>query len=88
MKEDNQLIWKSVGDLIKLGSVKTFPEIFHIVRKSNVARRVGINNVRFSKLINKPRGFKLEDIDIMAGLFFVKPMDILRLIYGPPGPAE
>ena len=59
----------------------SFGEIFDIVPKSVVARDLGINNMRFSKLINQPALFSLKDTFRFAALLEVDDMVLISLIY-------
>ena len=53
----------------------------NIVPKSVVARDLGINNMRFSKLINQPALFSLKDTFRFAALLEVDDMVLISLIY-------
>jgi len=59
----------------------SFGEIFDIVPKSVVARDLGINNMRFSKLINQPALFSFKDTFRFAALLEVDDMVLISLIY-------
>ena len=56
----------TVKKLITLGQLDSFEEIFDIVPKSVVARDLGMNNMRFSKLISDLGRFMLQDLHRMA----------------------
>ncbi len=73
--------YTTVKNLISGGYIKSFLEIFDILPKSVVARDLGINNVRFSKLIDHVQLFLLKDIYRFAEFIEVDGMDLLYLIH-------
>jgi len=78
MAKDRRYI--RVKNLLSGGHIHSFPDIFLDIPKSVVARDLGINNVRFSKLINKVELFLLKDIYRFADLLEVDGMYLLHLI--------
>jgi hypothetical protein len=70
-----------LAKIITGGYMHSFGEIFDIVPKSVVARDLGINNMRFSKLINQPALFSLKDTFRFAALLEVDDMVLISLIY-------
>jgi hypothetical protein len=73
--------YTTVKKIITGGYMHSFGEIFDIVPKSVVARDLGINNMRFSKLINQPALFSLKDTFRFAALLEVDDMVLISLIY-------
>jgi hypothetical protein len=55
-----------VKSLLGNGYFTKFSEIFTILPKSVVARDLGMNNLRFSKIINRPELFLIQDVGLMA----------------------
>jgi len=66
--------------LIVDGHTKSFRDIFNDIPKSVVARDLGINNVRFSKLINNVELFVLGELYRIAGLIEIERKALLDLI--------
>jgi len=66
--------------LITGGFLNSFGEIFDIVPKSVVARDLGMNNMRFSKLISQPDLFRLSDIFRLATLLEIDGLILLTLV--------
>ncbi len=68
-------------ELISTNFIKTFQGIFDVIPKSVVARDLGLNNVRFSKLMQSVDQFILTDLFQIAVLLEVDEMVVLKLAY-------
>lgn len=64
--------YTTAKNLISTGYVKYFRDIFEIIPKSTVARDLGINNLRFSRLIRHVEQFCINDGIRMARLFEIE----------------
>ena len=73
--------YKTVNILISGGHIKSFREIFDTLPKSVIARDLGINNLRFSKLINRVDLFLVRDLFRLATFLEVEEMVLMDLIY-------
>jgi hypothetical protein len=73
--------YTTVKNLISGGYIKTFREIFDTIPKSVVARDLGINNVRFSSLLNNIQKFIVKDLFRIAELLEVDEKAVLDLLY-------
>jgi hypothetical protein len=71
----------TVKNLITGGFIKSFGEIFDILPKSVVARDLGMNNVRFSKLIANVDLFTLKDLFHFATLLEIEELVLLNLVH-------
>lgn len=60
--------YSTVKKLLVSDQLNSFPEIFDIVPKSVVARDLGMNNMRFSRLMNDLGRFTLEELHRLADL--------------------
>jgi hypothetical protein len=60
MAKDRRYI--TVKNLITAGYIKSFREIFETIPKSVVARDLGMNNARFTRLMNDVGSFTLEEL--------------------------
>lgn len=78
MEKDRR--YTTVKHLISGGHVKTFREIFDIIPKSVVARDLGMNNMRFTRLINHVEQFLLKDLFRFAIFLEVDNMILLEMI--------
>ena len=74
--------YKNLKNLIASGHVKTFREIFDldVIKKSVVARDLGINNVRFTRLMFNVHKFAFEDMFRLAAIADVEEKVITDLI--------
>jgi len=74
--------YKNLKNLISSGHIKTFREIFDfdVIPKSVVARDLGINNVRFSKLMLNVHKFAFEDMFRLAAILEVEEQVITDLL--------
>ena len=61
-----------VKKLIVSDQLNSFPEIFDIIPKSVVAKDLGMNNMRFSRLVNDVGQFMLKDLHRLADFIEVE----------------
>lgn len=73
--------YTTVKNLISGGYIKTFSEIFETLPKSVMARDLGMNNIRFTKLMNNVDNFFLRDIFRMAVLLEISETTMYELIW-------
>lgn len=78
MKDKRYTIAKN---LILTGHVKSFRDIFEIVPKSTVSRDLGMNYIRFFRLINNVNQFFLTDIFRIAALLEISNSEMVKIIY-------
>ena len=79
MAKDRRYI--TVKNLFAGGYIKSLQDIFDNVPKSVVASDLGMNNIRFSKLINNLDRFVLKDIYRLAYIIEVDESVILNLVH-------
>lgn len=74
--------YKNLKNLISSGHIKIFREIFDldVIPKSVVARDLGLNNVRFTKLMFNVHKFAFEDMFRLATIIEVEEQVITDLI--------
>jgi hypothetical protein len=72
--------YTTIKNLITGGYISSFREIFDTLPKSVVARDLGLNNVRFSRLIENVEKFVLKDLFQLAGLLEIEEMVLLNLV--------
>lgn len=73
--------YRVVKNLIEGGFIKSFQEIFDTIPKSVVYKDLGMNSVRFNKLLSKVENFVLKDIFRIAALIEVDKKLLLDLVY-------
>jgi hypothetical protein len=73
--------YTTVKNLITGGYIKFFREIFDTLPKSVVARDLGMNNIRFSKLMNNMDLFLLRDLFRFASFLEIEETVLLNLVY-------
>ena len=78
MKDRRYAIAKN---LITTGYIKTFRDLFEIIPKTTMARDLGMNNMRFSRLLNHVEDFVLTDIFRMAYLLEITEPEMVNIIY-------
>ena len=79
MEKDRRYV--HIKSLISGGYIKSFREIFSIIPKSVVARDLGMNNMRFSRLMNNVDQFSLKDILRLATFLEIDEMILINLVY-------
>jgi hypothetical protein len=72
--------YTTIKYLIVDGHIKSFRDIFNDLPKSVVARDLGINNVRFSKLINNVELFVLKELYRFAEFIEIEHKILLDLV--------
>ena len=77
MAKDRRYV--TVKNLITGGYIKSFREIFETIPKSVVARDLGMNNARFTKLMNNVGSFKLEELFRLSAFLEIEGTIILNL---------
>ena len=70
-----------VKNLIDTGYIKSFGDIFNVIPKSVIARDLGMNNLRFSKLMKNVDLFLLRDLFRLATFLEVEETVLMNLIY-------
>lgn len=70
----------TVHRLIAGGYLTEFREIFETLPKSVLAKDMGTNNTRITRLIEHPKGFDLGEIVLIAALLDVPPMTVVALV--------
>ena len=78
MEKDRR--YNTVKNLISGGYIKTFREIFDTLPKSVVARDLGMNNARFTRLMDNVDQFSLKELFIIASFLEIDPMIMLDLV--------
>jgi hypothetical protein len=78
MAKDRRYV--TVKNLIDAGYIKIFMEIFDTIPKSVVARDLGMNNRRFTRLMNNVGQFSIIDLLIFASLLEVDKIVFLKLV--------
>lgn len=66
--------------MITGGHVDSFREIFEHVPKSVVARDLGMNNMRFTRLINHVEQFVVDDLFRFAAFLEMDNMILLEMV--------
>jgi len=69
-----------IAPMISAGRIKHFRDVFNYIPKTVVAHDLGINNVRFNKLMDNVEGFLLRDLFRLAGFMEVEPSVLMGLI--------
>jgi hypothetical protein len=69
-----------VKNLIAGGHIKNFGDLFDAIPKSVVARDLGINNVRFSELMDDVGRFFVKDLFKLSELIEVPEIEIMKFI--------
>jgi hypothetical protein len=78
MAKDRRYIY--VKHLIADGHIKSFQDIFKAIPKSVVARDLGINNVRFSKLMHNVELFVLKELYRFAEFIEIEGKTLLDMV--------
>ncbi len=72
--------YELIVPMVSAGRIHHFRDLFHFIPKTIVARDLGINNVRFTRLIDDLEGFTLKDLLRLAALMEMETALLLRLI--------
>src|ERR1700720_4620019 len=78
MAKDRRYI--TVRNLIDAGYVKTFGEMFDTIPKSVVARDLGMNNARFTRLMDDVGQFSMIELLMIASFLEIDKMVMLNLV--------
>ena len=73
--------YTTVKNLIAGGYIKSFREMFPTIPKSVVARDLGMNNGRFTRLMNDVKKFTLEELYRLAGFLEIEETTMLTLVH-------
>ncbi len=73
--------YTNVKNLISGGFIKTFREIFDSIPKSVVARDLGMNNTRFTRLMDNVDDFVVKDLFRLAGFLEIEEPTMMNLLY-------
>lgn len=65
--------------MLTAGKIIHFRDLFHFIPKTIVARDMGINNVRFTRLIEETEEFTLKDLLQLSALMEMKPISLVKL---------
>jgi len=69
-----------VKNLIAGGHIKNFRELFDAIPKTVVAHDLGINNVRFTELMDDMGRYFVKDLFKLSELIEVPEIEIMKLI--------
>jgi hypothetical protein len=72
--------YSAIKPLISAGGITSFRDIFKFLPKSIIARDLGMNNVRFTKLMNNVDDFMIRDILRLAEFFEIDALTMYSLI--------
>lgn len=73
--------YTTVKNLIVAGYIKSFREMFPTIPKSVVARDLGMNNGRFTRLMNDVKKFSFEEIYRLSGFLQIEETTMLMLVH-------
>ena len=73
--------YTTINKLINANCIHSFREIFDTLPKSIVARDLGMNNLRFSRLIHNVDQLFLSDIFRIAALLEIKEELMIEMVY-------
>ena len=73
--------YKTIKNLIESGHITLFREIFDTLPKSIVYKDLGMNNDRFTNLMNNVELFLLNDLFRIADLIETEKRKILEVVY-------
>ena len=74
-----------VKNLIESGHITLFRQIFDILPKSVVYRDLGMNNARFTNLMENVELFVVSDLFRIADLIEIEKMKILEIMFNQFG---
>ena len=72
--------YTTVKNLITAGYIHAFREIFETLPKSVVAKDLGMNNTRFTRLIENVDQFTLEELFLFAGFLEIENLTLMNLV--------
>ena len=73
--------YTTIKNLIDAGYIKSFRDMFPTIPKSVVARDLGMNNARFTRLMNDVKRFTLDELYRLSGFLEVDETTVLRLVH-------
>lgn len=73
--------YKAVKHLVEKEEITLFNQMFDFIPKSKVAADLGIQNVRFTALMNHIERFSLQELFILAKFFELDDRTIFNLAY-------
>lgn len=73
--------YTTVKNLIDGGYLKSFRDMFETIPKSVVARDLGMNNGRFTRLMHNVKKFTLEEVYRLAEFLQVEETIMLALVH-------
>lgn len=73
--------YATVKNLIEGGYINSLPGILDTIKKTNVARDLGMHHQTFDKLLKSPERFAFKDAIRIASLIGVEDMVIIEMIY-------
>ena len=73
--------YTTVKHLIETGYIKSFRDMFPTIRKSVVARDLGMNNGRFTRLMNNVKKFTLDELYRLAVFLEIDEKKMLELTH-------
>lgn len=72
--------YKAVKSLIEAGGVQKIKDLFLYIPRKTVYVDMGMNYTRFTRLINSPGKFTLQELHLMSQLFDVQHRAIIDLV--------
>ncbi|TXJ23509.1 MAG: hypothetical protein E6Q24_17500 [Chitinophagaceae bacterium] len=72
--------YTNVKNLISGGHIKNFKDLFDVIPKTVVAHDLGINNVRFTELMEDVGRYFVKDLFKLAELIEVPEIEVMKLI--------
>jgi hypothetical protein len=72
--------YELIAPMIAAGRILRFRDLFHFTPKTIVAQDLGINNVRFTRLMGDVDDFVLKDLLRLSTLMEIDPSTMLRLV--------
>lgn len=77
--------YKAVKSLIETGGVQKLKDVFLYIPRKTVYVDMGMNYARFTRLINTPGKFTLQELQLMSQLFGVQHRQIIELALADMG---
>lgn len=72
--------YQAIKILIEAGHIQEFRQIFEHIYPTHVAKDMGIHYTRFTSMIEKVQGFKLQELYTLARLIGVPGLTLLQLV--------
>ena len=79
MKRDDR--YSLVKPLMSTGHIRTFQDLFKFIPKTVIAKDLGMNYTRFTRLIENVDDFILRDLFRLAELFEIDELAVLNLVH-------